>query len=69
MLINSVELTQEAVNLTDSHNAENIAGKASRDDYFHIALATINKADIFISRNFKLIVNVFRERGYNAFNL
>ncbi|MGC4129421.1 MAG: PIN domain protein [Bergeyella sp.] len=64
-----VELTEEAVKLADTHIAENVVGKTSREDCFHIALATINKADILVSWNFKHIVNVFRIRGYNAVNL
>src|SRR5688500_5714910 len=64
-----VELTQEAVDLADTYIADNVVGKTSRDDCFHIALATINKADILVSWNFKHIVNVLRIRGYNAVNL
>jgi predicted nucleic acid-binding protein len=64
-----VELTEEAVMLGDTYILENVVGKTSREDCFHIALATINKADILVSWNFKHIVNVFRIRGYNAVNL
>jgi predicted nucleic acid-binding protein len=64
-----VELTEEAVNLADTYIAEKVVGKTSREDCFHIALATIHKADILVSWNFKHIVNVFRIRGYNAVNL
>jgi predicted nucleic acid-binding protein len=63
-----VELTEEAVKLADSYITENVVGKTSREDCFHIALATINKADILVSWNFKHIVNVIRIRGYNAVN-
>jgi predicted nucleic acid-binding protein len=64
-----VELTEEAVNLADAYISEKVVGKTSREDCFHIALATINKADILLSWNFKHIENVFRIRGYNAVNL
>jgi predicted nucleic acid-binding protein len=64
-----VELTEEAVKLADTYIAENVVGKTSREDCFHIALATINKADVLVSWNFKHIVNVLRIRGYNAVNL
>jgi hypothetical protein len=43
--------------------AEKVVGKASFDDCIHIALATINKADILVSWNFKHIVNVYRIRA------
>jgi predicted nucleic acid-binding protein len=64
-----VELTEEAVLLADTYIADNVVGRTSREDCFHIALATINKADILVSWNFKHIVNIFRIRGYNAVNL
>ncbi len=64
-----VELTEEVVKLADKYIAENVVGKTSREDCFHIALATINKADVLVSWNFKHIVNIFRIRGYNAVNL
>lgn len=64
-----VYLNEEAVNLADQYIKEKVVGKTSREDCFHIALATINKADILVSWNFKHIVNIFRIRGYNAVNL
>ncbi len=64
-----IELTEEAVMLGDTYITENVVGKTSREDCFHIALATIFKADILLSWNFKHIVNVMRIRGYNAVNL
>jgi predicted nucleic acid-binding protein len=64
-----IELTEEAVLLGDTYIAENVVGKTSREDCFHIALATIYKADILVSWNFKHIVNVMRIRGYNAVNI
>ena len=64
-----VELTEEAVNLADTYLAENVVGRTSRSDCFHIAMATINEVDILVSWNFKHIVNVKRIRGYNAVNM
>ncbi len=64
-----IELTEEAVMLGDTYIDENVVGKTSREDCFHIALATIFKADILVSWNFKHIVNVMRIRGYNAVNI
>jgi predicted nucleic acid-binding protein len=64
-----VELTEEAVNLADTYLAENVVGRTSRTDCFHIAMATINSVDILISWNFRHIVNVKRIRGYNAVNM
>ena len=64
-----IDLTEEAVLLGDNYITENVVGKTSREDCFHIAIATIHKADILVSWNFKHIVNVIRIRGYNAVNL
>ena len=64
-----IELTEEAVLLGDEYIVENVVGKTSREDCFHIALATIHNADVLVSWNFKHIVNVIRIRGYNAVNL
>jgi predicted nucleic acid-binding protein len=64
-----VELTEEIVELADMYIAENVVGKTSRDDCLHIALATVNRADILVSWNFKHIVNIYRIRGYNSVNL
>lgn len=64
-----IELTEEAVNLGDSYLAENVVGRTSRADCFHIAMATINEVDILVSWNFKHIVNVKRIRGCNAVNM
>mgnify|MGYP000589672708 CR=1 FL=1 len=64
-----VELTEEATELGDAYISEKVVGKTSREDCFHIALATIHKVDILVSWNFKHIVNVHRIRGYNSVNL
>jgi predicted nucleic acid-binding protein len=64
-----VALTEEAASLADSYIYENVVGRTSREDCLHIALATINRADILVSWNFKHIVNVMRIRGYNAVNI
>ena len=69
IFIKRVVLTEEAVKLADSYISDGVVGKTSRDDCLHIALATIYKADILVSWNFKHIVNIFRIRGYNAVNL
>jgi len=66
--IEFIDLTIEAENLADLYIHEKVVGKTSRSDCMHIALATLNNADILISWNFKHIVNVNRIRGYNAIN-
>jgi predicted nucleic acid-binding protein len=63
-----VDITDQAVDLAESYLKENVVGKTSRADCIHIALATLNNADVLVSWNFKHIVNINRIRGYNAVN-
>lgn len=62
-------VSDDAVELANRYIKENVVGKTSFDDCVHIALATIHRADILVSWNFKHIVNVYRIRGYNSVNL
>jgi len=66
--IERVKLTPEASELADKYIEAKVVGKTSRGDCQHIAIATINKADILVSWNFKHIVNLDRIRGYNGIN-
>jgi predicted nucleic acid-binding protein len=67
-LIEMVELTDEIRKLADTYINEKVVSKTSRADCQHIALATVNKADVLVSWNFKHIVNLERIRGYNSIN-
>jgi predicted nucleic acid-binding protein len=64
-----VALTAEAMTLADQYVAEKVVGATSIDDCRHIAIATIAKADVLASWNFKHIVNLERIKGYNGVNL
>ena len=66
--VERVELTDEAKELAELYISENVVGRTSVADCQHIALATINKADVLASWNFKHIVNLERIRGYNSIN-
>lgn len=55
--------------MDEQYIEEKVVGRASRADCFHIAFATLYKADLLVSWNFKHIVNMERIRGYNAVNL
>jgi hypothetical protein len=63
-----LSLTNEANALAEQYINEDVVGKTSRADCIHIAIATLNNADILASWNFKHIVNVNRIRGYNGIN-
>lgn len=67
--IEKIKLTPEAADLADKYIEAKVVGKTSRADCQHIALATLNHADVLISWNFKHIVNLDRIRGYNGINL
>ena len=62
-------ITPEVLKLAETYVNENVVGKTSFDDCVHIATATVHRADLLVSWNFKHIVNVYRARGYNAINL
>jgi hypothetical protein len=66
--VESLEITSEAVQLADKYIAEKVVGQTSHSDCIHIAIATLNYADVLVSWNFKHIVNHIRIRGYNAVN-
>jgi len=66
--IEFLAITEEANQLANRYVEENVVGKTSIEDCRHIAIATLNNADILASWNFKHIVNVSRIRGYNAVN-
>lgn len=64
-----LEETEEAIDLASEYISEKVVGKTSFADCLHIALATINGADLLISWNFKHIVNIEKIRGYNSINI
>jgi predicted nucleic acid-binding protein len=64
-----VVVDDEIIVLASQYIKEKVVGQTSFDDCLHIATATINKADMLVSWNFKHIVNVYRIRGYNSVNL
>ncbi|MEX2564329.1 MAG: hypothetical protein WD431_00120 [Cyclobacteriaceae bacterium] len=64
-----LELTEEARELANKYIDENVVGRTSRADCQHIAMATVAKADVLVSWNFKHIVNLDRIRRYNGVNL
>ena len=61
-------ISEESIILADQYVRENVVGKSSLEDCRHIAIATLNNADILASWNFIHIVNISRIRGYNSVN-
>lgn len=66
--IELVNISDPAIALAESYISEKVVGTTSRADCIHIALVTLNNADILLSWNFKHIVNINRIRGYNSVN-
>ncbi|MDR3094785.1 MAG: hypothetical protein LBU62_09125 [Bacteroidales bacterium] len=67
--IERLTLVPEAKLLASHYVEANVVGKTSLDDCQHIAMATICKADVLASWNFKHIVNLKRINGYNGINV
>ena len=65
----TVGITDEAIKLAETYIIEGALTNKSYNDALHIALATINVADVLASWNFKHIVNINRIRLYNSINL
>ncbi|MDR0565586.1 MAG: hypothetical protein LBG47_00890 [Prevotellaceae bacterium] len=64
-----VKMMPEAELLANKYVAAGVVGKTSLADCQHIAIATLYRADILVSWNFKHIVNLTRIKGYNGINL
>ncbi|GHT23729.1 hypothetical protein AGMMS4957_15680 [Bacteroidia bacterium] len=67
--IEYVKMTPDAEFLANAYIAAKVVGQTSLTDCQHIAIATICKADVLVSWNFKHIVNLDRIKGYNGINL
>ncbi len=67
--IEYIKLTKDVIELAELYISEKVVGETSRSDCRHIALATLNNADVLVSWNFRHIVNLKRIRGYNSINL
>jgi hypothetical protein len=67
--VDSVELGEEARILADLYVASGVVGASMLADAQHIAAATVHRADILVSWNFKHIVNLRRIYGFNSVNL
>ena len=60
---------EESDSLAKTYIAEGILPENSINDARHIAIATVNRADVLVSWNFKHIVNLNRIHQVNAVNL
>jgi len=65
----SVSATEESERLREAYLRSQVVGPASTRDAHHIALATVHRADLLVSWNFKHIVHWDKIRKFNAVNL
>ncbi|KAA0222400.1 MAG: hypothetical protein KJ057_01230 [Phycisphaerae bacterium] len=61
--------TPESETLRDAYLRAGVLTAKSSEDAHHVALATVAKADLIVSWNFKHIVHFEQMRGFNAVNL
>jgi hypothetical protein len=64
-----LDLTEEAVNLSEIYSSHGALPPKFRNDLLHIALATVANVDVLVSWNFKHIVRLEKIRIFNAVNL
>ena len=67
--IHYIRVTDEVDTLMQLYINEKALGKASENDAYHIALASVNRVDCLISWNFKHIVNYDKIKMFNAINM
>jgi len=59
----------EMESLAEAYVAQGVVTPKYIDDAGHVAIVTVQRADYLVSWNFKHLVNVEREKGFNAVNL
>ena len=59
----------ETVALRNEYLAAKVVGPSSEDDAHHVAIATIMRADMMVSWNFRHIVHFEKIRGFNSVNI
>jgi predicted nucleic acid-binding protein len=67
--IERVRISPEVVALAEAYIEAGIVGPGSEGDAKHVAAATVSKADVIVSWNFRHIVNFDRIRQYNVVNV
>jgi len=62
-------LSDEADALAQAYLAQKVVPLDYEDDAYHVAVCTVARIEYLVSWNFKHLVNVRREAGFNAVNL
>ena len=64
-----LDVTEEMENPANAYMAKAILTPKYSDDARHVATCTVARIDYLVSWNFRHLVNVDREKGFNAVNL
>lgn len=63
-----LELSEETLELRDAYLTAGVLSLRWSDDALHVAHATVARADVIVSWNFKHLVNPVRIRGFDDVN-
>ena len=64
-----LDTNEEIEQLAESYLAAEVVTRKFADDALHVAMASVHGIRLIVSWNFKHLVNVRREDGFNAVNL
>jgi predicted nucleic acid-binding protein len=66
--VERLEVDEEAVELHEAYLRTGVVPSRYADDALHVALATVARADVLVSWNFRHLVNPVRVRTFNGVN-
>ena len=67
--LEAVSVGEDAERLQSLYLEASVVGGSCANDALHVALATVARADMIVSWNFKHIVHFDKMRGFNAINI
>lgn len=66
--VERLEVTTDAVELHEAYLRTSVVSTRYADDALHVAVATVARADVLVSWNFRHMVNPIRIRAFNGVN-
>ncbi|HIJ65435.1 MAG TPA: PIN domain-containing protein [Candidatus Hydrogenedentes bacterium] len=67
--VQRVTISAETEYLRNVYLSEGVLGKRASNDAHHVAIATVNRADMIVSWNFRHIVHYEKIRYFNSINI
>jgi predicted nucleic acid-binding protein len=67
--VERLEVNDDTVALHEAYLSTGVVPPRYADDALHVALATVARADVLVSWNFKHLVNPVRVRAFNGVNI